>query len=135
MKTLVLVDGLLTFISRIPCAPDLQQARRTDRRRQGLSCRSCAGDVGGLYGLRIDAKGKTFRDDWYPQYKAHRPPMPDDLVQQIAASRRGPRNGLALLMIDGVGPTMSSGPGEAGRGAGVQTIISTMTRTHQLVTW
>src|ERR1700741_4488327 len=24
----------------------------------------------------FDAKGKTFRDDWYPEYKAHRPPMP-----------------------------------------------------------
>ncbi len=32
----------------------------------------------------FDAKGKTFRDDWYPQYKAHRAPMPDDLVAQIA---------------------------------------------------
>ena len=31
----------------------------------------------------FDAKGKTFRDDWYPEYKAHRPPMPDDLVAQI----------------------------------------------------
>ena len=31
----------------------------------------------------FDAKGKTFRDDWYPQYKANRPPMPDDLVAQI----------------------------------------------------
>ena len=31
----------------------------------------------------FDAKGKTFRDDWYPQYKATRTPMPDDLVRQI----------------------------------------------------
>jgi DNA polymerase-1 len=31
----------------------------------------------------FDAKGKTFRDDWYPDYKAQRPPMPDDLVAQI----------------------------------------------------
>src|ERR1700687_5445078 len=27
----------------------------------------------------FDAKGKTFRDEIYPAYKAHRPPMPDDL--------------------------------------------------------
>ena len=31
----------------------------------------------------FDAKGPTFRDEWYPQYKAHRSPMPDDLRTQI----------------------------------------------------
>jgi DNA polymerase I len=31
----------------------------------------------------FDAKGKTFRDDWYPEYKANRSPMPDDLRLQI----------------------------------------------------
>jgi DNA polymerase-1 len=31
----------------------------------------------------FDAKGPTFRDEWYPEYKAHRPPMPDDLRSQI----------------------------------------------------
>lgn len=31
----------------------------------------------------FDAKGKTFRDELYPEYKAHRPPMPDDLRCQI----------------------------------------------------
>ncbi len=31
----------------------------------------------------FDAKGKTFRDELYEQYKDHRPPMPDDLRQQI----------------------------------------------------
>ncbi|WP_330961643.1 DNA polymerase I [Photobacterium sp. 53610] len=31
----------------------------------------------------FDAKGKTFRDELYPEYKAHRPPMPDDLRAQI----------------------------------------------------
>ena len=31
----------------------------------------------------FDAKGKTFRDDWYPEYKANRSPMPDDLRKQI----------------------------------------------------
>lgn len=32
----------------------------------------------------FDAKGKTFRNDMYEQYKANRPPMPDDLRSQIA---------------------------------------------------
>lgn len=31
----------------------------------------------------FDPPGKTFRDDLYPEYKAHRPPMPDDLREQI----------------------------------------------------
>ncbi len=31
----------------------------------------------------FDAKGKTFRDDMFPEYKAHRPPMPDELREQI----------------------------------------------------
>ena len=31
----------------------------------------------------FDAPGKTFRDDLYPEYKANRPPMPDDLREQI----------------------------------------------------
>lgn len=51
----------------------------------------------------FDAKGKTFRDDWYPQYKAHRPPMPDDLVQQIEPLHACIRAaGWPLLMVDGV---------------------------------
>ena len=32
----------------------------------------------------FDASGPTFRDDWYPEYKANRSPMPDDLRSQIA---------------------------------------------------
>jgi DNA polymerase-1 len=31
----------------------------------------------------FDAKGPTFRDEWYPEYKAHRPSMPEDLRAQI----------------------------------------------------
>lgn len=51
----------------------------------------------------FDAKGKTFRDEWYPEYKAHRAPMPPELssqfhplIQVIEAM------GLPLLIIDGV---------------------------------
>ena len=35
------------------------------------------------FGVIFDPKGKTLRDDWYPQYKANRPPMPDELRLQI----------------------------------------------------
>lgn len=51
----------------------------------------------------FDAKGKTFRDDMYPAYKANRPSMPDDLRLQIEPIHKIVRAmGLPLLMIDGV---------------------------------
>ena len=37
----------------------------------------------------FDAKGKTFRDDVYPEYKANRAPMPDDLRVADRAAARG----------------------------------------------
>jgi len=51
----------------------------------------------------FDAKGKTFRDDLYAEYKSHRPPMPDDLQMQIEPLHRAVRAlGLPLLMESGV---------------------------------
>ena len=51
----------------------------------------------------FDAKGKTFRNDMYPEYKAHRPPMPDELREQIEPIHNIIRAmGLPLLIIDGV---------------------------------
>ncbi|MDE1242613.1 DNA polymerase I [Vibrio aestuarianus] len=51
----------------------------------------------------FDAKGKTFRDDIYPQYKANRPPMPDDLRCQIEPLHNVIRAmGLPLISIEGV---------------------------------
>lgn len=51
----------------------------------------------------FDAKGKTFRDDLYADYKANRPPMPDDLQIQIEPLHATIQAlGLPLLMIEGV---------------------------------
>jgi DNA polymerase-1 len=51
----------------------------------------------------FDAKGKTFRNDMYPDYKATRPPMPDDLREQIEPLHNVVRAmGFPLLMVDGV---------------------------------
>ncbi|MCW8408970.1 DNA polymerase I [Legionella sp. PATHC035] len=51
----------------------------------------------------FDAKGKTFRDEWYPEYKAHRPPMPHDLSIQFAPLiQLLEAMGLPILIIDGV---------------------------------
>ena len=51
----------------------------------------------------FDAKGKTFRDDMYSEYKANRPPMPDDLRMQIEPIHQIIQAmGLPMLIIDGV---------------------------------
>ncbi|EMB49644.1 DNA polymerase I [Vibrio mimicus] len=51
----------------------------------------------------FDAKGKTFRDEMYDQYKANRPPMPDDLRCQVEPLHQVIRAmGLPLLAIEGV---------------------------------
>ena len=51
----------------------------------------------------FDAKGKTFRDDIYSDYKAQRPPMPDDLRVQIEPIHNIIKAmGLPMLIIDGV---------------------------------
>jgi len=56
-----------------------------------------------LVAVVFDAKGKTFRNDMYSEYKATRPPMPDDLREQIEPLHDVVRAmGFPLLMVDGV---------------------------------
>ncbi len=56
-----------------------------------------------LIGVIFDAKGKTFRHDIYPDYKANRPPMPDDLRIQIEPLHEIIRaQGLPLVIVDEV---------------------------------
>ncbi|MBU9853232.1 DNA polymerase I [Rahnella aceris] len=51
----------------------------------------------------FDAKGKTFRDELFEQYKSHRPPMPDDLRSQIEPLHQMVKAmGLPLLVVSGV---------------------------------
>ncbi len=51
----------------------------------------------------FDASGKTFRNDIYPEYKANRPPMPDELRSQIEPILNAVRGmGLPLLRVPGV---------------------------------
>ncbi len=54
-------------------------------------------------GIIFDAKGKTFRNDLYAEYKAHRPPMPDELRVQIQPIHDIVRAmGLPLVIVEGV---------------------------------
>ncbi len=55
------------------------------------------------FAVVFDAPGKTFRDAWYSEYKAQRPPMPEDLARQIEPLHAVVRaQGWPLLMIEGV---------------------------------
>jgi len=58
---------------------------------------------GALIGVVFDAPGRTFRDEIFAEYKAHRPPMPDDLRAQVAPLIEAVQAlGLPLLRIEGV---------------------------------
>jgi DNA polymerase-1 len=75
----------------------------------------------------FDAKGKTFRDELYPQYKAHRPPMPDELSSQVAPLLELVRaSGLPMLQVPGVEADDVIGTlAEQATEAGWKTVIST----------
>ncbi len=88
MKTLLLVDGSSYLYRAFHALPDL-------RNRFNEPTGAIYGVLNMLRRLHkeyrpdysacvFDAKGKTFRDVIYPQYKAHRPPMPAELASQIA---------------------------------------------------
>ncbi|SAK96249.1 DNA polymerase I [Caballeronia fortuita] len=106
-KTLLLVDGSSYLYRAYHAMPDL---RGPD-----------GGPTGALYGMVnmlrrlrrevnaeysacvFDAKGKTFRDDWYAEYKANRPSMPEELARQIEPIHVAVRAlGWPLVMIEGV---------------------------------
>ena len=131
MKTLVLVDGSSYLYRAFHALPDLRNKRGepTGAIRGVLSMlRRLRKETAGDYiACVFDAKGKTFRDDWYPQYKANRPPMPDDLSAQIEPLHHSIRAmGWPLLMVDGVeaDDVIGTLAKQAGQ-QGVQTIIST----------
>jgi DNA polymerase-1 len=106
-KTLLLVDGSSYLYRAFHALPELK---------------SPAGEpTGAIYGVLamlrrlaadykaqaracvFDAKGKTFRDEEYPEYKAHRPPMPDDLAAQIEPLRQAVAAlGWPVLAVEGV---------------------------------
>jgi DNA polymerase-1 len=80
-----------------------------------------------LIGVVFDAPGRTFRDDIFAEYKAHRPPMPDDLRAQIDPLIAAVEAlGLPLLRIEGVEADDVIGTLARRAGAqGLQVLIST----------
>ena len=87
MKTLLLVDGSSYLYRAFHAMPDLRNSKNEPTGAiQGVlnMLRRLHKDYPSDYSACIfDAKGKTFRDDIYPQYKANRASMPDDLRPQI----------------------------------------------------
>ena len=131
MPTLLLVDGSSYLYRAFHALPDLRNAagEPTGAVRGVLSMlRVLENDYKADYrAVVFDAKGKTFRDDWYPQYKAHRPSMPEDLVAQIAPLHECIRAaGWPLVMIDGVEADDVIGTlATQAAAAGIDSIIST----------
>jgi DNA polymerase-1 len=84
---LVLVDGSSYVYRAFHALPPLtnSQGQATGAVKGVISMlrRLCKDYPQSPVAVVFDAKGKTFRDDLYPQYKAHRPPMPDELREQI----------------------------------------------------
>jgi len=79
------------------------------------------------FAVVFDAKGKSFRNDLYPEYKANRPPAPPDLVAQIEPLHEIIRAlGVPLLLIDNVeADDVIATLAARAAGAGLQTLVST----------
>jgi DNA polymerase-1 len=106
-KPLILVDGSSYLYRAFHAMPSLTNSKGQNTGAiYGVinMLRRMLRDFSGAPVVMIfDAKGKTFRDDLYPEYKAHRPPMPDELREQIAPLHAiVEAMGLPMLIIDGV---------------------------------
>jgi DNA polymerase I len=107
MKTLLLVDGSSYLYRAFHALPDLrnQQNEPTGAIHGVLNMlRRLQKDYHADYSACVfDAKGKTFRNNLYPAYKANRPPMPADLSAQIEPLHACIRAmGWPMLIIEGV---------------------------------
>ena len=106
-ELLLLVDGSSYLYRAFHAMPDL-------RNPKGEPTGAIYGMINMLRRLRseiptshiacvFDAKGPTFRDEWYPQYKANRSSMPEDLAAQIEPIHAVVRAlGWPVIMVSGV---------------------------------
>ena len=106
-KKLVLVDGSSYLYRAFHALPDLRTkaGEPTGAIRGVLSMLRLLVDreKPDYFAVIFDAPGKTFRDDWYPEYKANRSPMPDDMRPQIKPLHDIVRaQGWPLIMETGV---------------------------------
>lgn len=131
MKTLLLVDGSSYLYRAFHAMPDLRnEANEPTGAIHGVlnMLRRLHKDYPADYCACVfDAKGKTFRDDIYPEYKANRAAMPDDLRPQIEPLHEAIKAlGWPLIMIDGVEADDVIGAlAKQAESQGIRTIIST----------
>ncbi|WP_081455919.1 DNA polymerase I [Pseudogulbenkiania ferrooxidans] len=131
MKTLLLIDGSSYLYRAFHAMPDL-------RSPEGQPTGAIYGMVNMLRRLEkevrfdysacvFDAKGKTFRDELYPDYKANRPSMPEELASQITAVHDVVQaSGWPILVVDGVEADDVIGTlARQAEAAGMQVIVST----------
>ncbi|HEX4927488.1 MAG TPA: DNA polymerase I [Burkholderiales bacterium] len=131
-QTLLLVDGSSYLYRAFHALPELKSPKTGE-------------PTGAIYGVLnmlrklaadfpaqaravvFDAKGKTFRDDIYAEYKATRAAMPDDLARQVEPLHEAIRAlGWPLLCIDGVeADDVIATLAEQARARGWRTVIST----------
>ena len=107
MKTLLLVDGSSYLYRAFHAMPDLRNhLNEPTGAIQGVlnMLRRLHKDYPADYSACVfDAKGKTFRDDIYPEYKANRASMPDDLRSQVAPLHEAIKAmGWPLIVEEGV---------------------------------
>jgi len=107
MKTLILVDGSSYLYRAFHALPDLRTTKGEPtgaiRGVVAMLRKIIADYKPDYFAVVFDAPGKTFRDDWYPQYKANRTSMPDDLRLQIEPLYELIRaNGWPLIIEHGV---------------------------------
>lgn len=130
-KTLLLVDGSSYLYRAFHALPDMRNA-------EGAPTGALYGIINMLRRLRndypasyvacvFDAKGKTFRDDLYPDYKATRKSMPEDLALQIEPIHTAVRAlGWPILMVEGIEADDVIGTlSVQATAAGLDTVIST----------
>jgi len=131
MKTLLLIDGSSYLYRAFHAMPDL---RSPDGRPTGAvygmvnMLRRLEKEVQFDYSACVfDAKGKTFRDELYPEYKANRPSMPEELAAQIKPVHEVVQaSGWPMLMVEGVEADDVIGTlARMGEAAGFKVIIST----------
>ena len=130
--TLVLVDGSSYLFRAFHAMPSLTSS-------EGAPTGAILGVANMLRRLRadwpsdylavvFDAPGKTFRDEWFPAYKANRPPMPEELRAQTEPLHHLVRAlGLPLLSVPGVeaDDVIGTLADRAARGHGWRVVIST----------
>ncbi|RHW76566.1 DNA polymerase I [Colwellia sp. RSH04] len=133
LSPLILVDGS-SYLFRAYHVPYLQALSTASGQPTGAitgvlnMIRSLKKDYpNGNVVVIFDAKGKTFRNDMYPEYKANRPPMPDELRTQIAPLHNIiTAMGLPLLVVPGVEADDVIGTlAKQASDQGIETVIST----------